>query len=117
MGSDSMHLGAHNSHYDDTIGSEEADYTDGDDDLMDDEFMDKISSSPSIDDGTCDWPYLCLGRLSGVIAYANQRISILNLFMLFIISSQLSRDKRMRRKVTPWFSWTIATAIGGLYEL
>ena len=48
MDEKSMQLDPHYSQY----VTEEGDYIEGDDDMIDDDFMDKISSSPSIDDGT-----------------------------------------------------------------
>lgn len=53
MDSDSLQLERQNQQYGDDMGgvSEEGEFADGDDDMMDDDLMDKISSSPSIDDG------------------------------------------------------------------
>lgn len=59
----------HHHHKGDSGGSEEGDLADGEsDDMMDDDLMDKISSSPSIDDGASRlfWSFreICRHRVS-----------------------------------------------------
>ena len=95
--------------------AEDGDYMEGDEedeDMMDDEFMDKISSSPSIDDGMF-FSFLNGAYGHGHGSHPDQRTLILNSFMRFTISSRLSRARRMRRRETPWCCWMTATAIGG----
>lgn len=98
-----------NGHYD----HEDDDLADGEsDDLLDDDLMDKISSSPSIDDGGFTWKMPLRKRVK---ANCKQRTLILNLFTLFTTSSQLLMDRQMQPKEIPWFFWMTVIAIGGWF--
>ena len=109
--------------------SEDGDLTDGEsDDLLDDD-MDKISSSPSIDDGTfylpcgpCALQMFMANKLlqhlrSFGLFIATQKISILSLSMRSITLSLPSRDKQTQQRGILWSSSTTAIPTGGSCEL
>lgn len=105
--------------------SEDGDLTDGEgDDLLEDD-MDKISSSPSIDDGVyilspywLDWdcrPLLPCFRESG-LTYSQWMISISSSFMPSITLSLPSKGKQMQRREILWFFSMTVTPTGGSCE-
>lgn len=97
---------------DSQYGQEDGDLADGEsDDLMDDDMMDKISSSPSIDDGMDSRDQ----SASRIITNMMQRISISSSFMRFTISSLPSMDRQTPQRVIPWFFLTTVTATGGWF--
>lgn len=80
-----------------------------DDDLLDDDLMDKISSSPSIDDGPFDRNFG-----DGARTNREQRTLTSSSCTRCIRLSPRSKGKPMLQRETPWFFWMIATATGGL---
>ena len=109
--------------------SEDGDLTDGEgDDLLDDD-MDKISSSPSIDDGTlyllCDayvlWSFIPNKVLQHPrnfgLFFATQKISISSLSMRSITLSLLWRGKPTQQREILWSSSMTVIPTGGSCEL
>jgi len=101
----------------DAAGNADYDHNDSDladgesDDLLDDDLMDKISSSPSIDDGMFS---RCITRW-GFQFNDEQRTLISNSSTRSTTLSQLSMGKRMLRREILWCFWTTATATGGWF--